>query len=106
MKMDKYRRARGGKAFMINLMCSCGAEILYYQKDGDGKLKRCYLNRIFSPKELEKLQRQKLEPNDIPPLTCPSCNKVVGTAITHHDGRIAFRLRPGHYKVNRDTTKK
>jgi len=88
---------------MINLHCSkCDAWILYYQKDGDGRLKRCYLNRIFSPVELERLQRDKLHPSFIPKLKCDGCGIVIGAAIIHHDGRTAFRLRPGFYVVKRE----
>jgi hypothetical protein len=106
MKNDKYRRARGGKAFMIHLICKCGAEVLYYQKDGDGRLKRCYLNRIFAPAHLEQLQHGSQAVADVPALTCPGCKIVLGTPIVHHDGRTALRLRPGFYTVRRDTKQK
>ena len=106
LKNDEYRRVRGGKAFMIHIYCSrCNNKILYYQKDGDGPLKRCYLNRIFWPKEFEKLQYNKTlsHPNTIPALICPQCQTVIGKAILHHDGRMAFRLRPGFCFKKRDT---
>jgi|SRR3989344_2953915 len=103
MKNDKYRRARGGKAFMIHLICKCGTKVLYYQKDGDGRLKRCYLNRIFAPAELEKLQYGNLAISEISALRCLKCQVVLGTPIVHHDGRTAFRLRPGFYAVQRQT---
>jgi hypothetical protein len=104
MKNDKYRKARGGKAFMIRLFCLCGCEMLHYQKDGDGKLKRCYLNRIFAPADLEWLQYDKanLDPKNIRPLICPACKKVIGMPIVHHDGRVAFRLRQGMFNKKRD----
>ena len=106
MKNDQYRKARGGKAFMVHVHCAkCGKQLLYYQKDGDGPLKRCYLNRIFGPAELEKLQRDVgcLNPSKVPPLVCAGCDTVIGKAISHHDGRVAFRLRPGYIFKKRDT---
>ncbi len=104
MKNDKYRKIRGGKAFMIRLFCLCGAELLHYQKDSDGKLKRCYLNRIFGPENFEKLQydRGSTDPKNIAPLTCATCKQVIGMPIVHHDRRIAFRLRQGFFTKKRD----
>lgn len=100
MKNDKYRKARGGRAFMVDVCCmKCGAAVLLYQKDGDGPLKRCYLNRITAPPELERLQHDPAmtDPRLVPPISCPRCSIVLGAAIRHHDGRIAFRLRPGFF---------
>jgi len=105
MKNDRYRKARGGKAFMIKLFCLCGAEVLHYQKDGDGKLKRCYLNRIFGPAHIEKLQHDPTysDPKNVPPLVCPICGTVIGVAILHFDGRVAFRLRQGFFSKKRES---
>ena len=105
MKNDKYRKARGGKAFIIRVFCLCGAEAVHYQKDGDGMLKRCYLNRIFGPAELEKLQHDPLclDTKNVPPLVCRSCLTVIGMPIVHHDGRVAFRLRQGFFRKKRET---
>lgn len=102
LKNDEYRKARGGKAFLIELSCAnCNAHVLTYQKDGDGQLKRCYLNRIMEPDALEKLQYSAAEPSDVEPLKCPSCEVVIGAPIRHHDGRIAFRLRRGFFAKKR-----
>ena len=106
-KKDRYLRARGGKAFFVEIFCGkCGTKLLLYQKDGDGQLKRCYLNRIFWPPELENLQRDPLmqEPKNVPPLACSNCKIVIGMAIHHHSGRIAFRLRPGYFSKKRITS--
>lgn len=85
---------------MFNILCAqCGEQILYYQKDGIGWLKRCYLNRIFSPEKWEKLQYDKniKEPKDLPNLIC-SCGKLIGVPMKHKDGRLAFRLERGTFK--------
>lgn len=99
MKTDKYLRKRGGTAQMIYVVCAkCGEKILYYQKDRFGWLKRCYLNRIFAPSNLEKLQHDKdiKTPNDLPNLTC-SCGNLIGTPMMHKDKRLAFRLERGSF---------
>lgn len=106
LKNDKYRRARGGKAFIVSLSCvACGAEVLLYQKDGDGQLKRCYLNRVLAPPQLENLQRKQdiKTPQDMPHLECPKCKVVIGSPMRHHDGRLAFKLRRGHVSKKRIT---
>jgi hypothetical protein len=102
MKNDKYRKARGGKAFMIHLVCKCDQKVLYYQKDSDGRLKRCYLNRIFAPENLEVLQRKYASTDSMENLICNHCGETLGIPIVHHDGRIAFRLRKGFYTTKRE----
>lgn len=85
---------------MLDIHCAnCGAWILRYQKDGPGNLLRCYLNRIFTPPDLEKLQRDSRiqEPKDMPNLECGSCLALIGTPMRHEDGRLAFRLIKGKY---------
>ncbi|MBI4155367.1 hypothetical protein HY498_04770 [Candidatus Woesearchaeota archaeon] len=100
LKNDKYRRKRGGEAHFIDIYCiNCNNFLLKYQKDGKGTLQRCYLNRIFYPQYLERLQyNPKIKGyKDLPNLICQSCNTVIGTPMLHHDGRLAFKLRKGLY---------
>ena len=102
MKRDKYLRVRGGKARMLNISCSqCGTFLLRYQKDGPGNLLRCYLNRIFIPEELEKMQRDPVirEPKHMSTLVCAKCKTVIGTPMRHADGRLAFRLMKCTYST-------
>ncbi|MEO8886659.1 MAG: hypothetical protein ABI367_11390 [Mucilaginibacter sp.] len=99
-KKDKYRKARGGKARFLDVICvNCRQVLLLYQKDGDGNLLRCYLNRIFAPSNYEMLQNDAAirEPKDMPNLICSNCNEVIGVPMRHVDGRLAFRLRQGHF---------
>lgn len=106
-KHDQYRRARGGKAKMLDVLCAkCGAEVLLYQKDGDGNLLRCYLNRIFAPSKYEELQHSAkiTVPKDMPNLECGKCGQVIGSPMRHLDGRLAFRLRYGFF--SKRTSKK
>lgn len=100
MKKDKYLRARGGTARMLDIHCAkCGAWILKYQKDGIGQLLRCYLNRVFAPPELVMLQHNSAikEPKDAPNLVCLKCNSIIGIPMRHEDGRFAYRLMKGTY---------
>ncbi len=104
MKRDKFRSARGGRAVMLDVHCSnCDTKVLWYQKDGSGSLMRCYLNRIFAPPELEKLQKDQdiREPKDMPNLDCPSCKTVIGTPMRYTDGRLGYRLRPNSFYKTR-----
>jgi len=94
MKIDKYLKKRGGTAHMIYVVCAkCNQKVLYYQKDGPGWLKRCYLNRIFAPSDLELLQYDKKikKPQNLPDLIC-SCGTIIGKPIIHKDGRLAYKL--------------
>lgn len=97
-KQDKYRRMRGGKAMMLQIFCAnCGTKIMEYQKDGEGYLHRCYLNRIIAPPHLQVLQNDPTihEIKDLPALICNSCNTVIGSPMRYIDGRLAYRMRPG-----------
>jgi hypothetical protein len=100
-KNDNYRRVRGGTSTFLSLFCSrCDSWLLLYQKDGEGKLMRCYLNRIFAPSSLEELQNNPniKDPKDLLSLKCLHCNNIIGHPIRHRDGRLSFRLIQGSFK--------
>lgn len=99
-KNDKYRKARGGKSKFLEIKCAtCEATVVVYQKDGDGGLIRCYLNRIFAPPFYEGLQYLSgITTKDLPNLCCEHCNILIGIPMIHLDGRFAFRLKPGSFK--------
>lgn len=100
LKNDQYRRIRGGSAVLLDIYCaSCGYRIMRYQKDGNGDLLRCYLNRIFEPYELEKLQDDPdiQGPRNMSNLVCQSCHHLIGVPMRHSDGRLAFRLSRGSF---------
>lgn len=101
VRRDRYLRARGGTAKFLNLYCSkCNTWLLLYQKDGEGRLLRCYLNRIFAPTNLEALQYDSniVKPRDLKPLSCTGCGERIGIPILHHDGRLSFHLIHGAFK--------
>jgi len=106
LKQDRYRKARGGKAQLLDLFCSeCNTKIMVYQKDGDGGLHRCYLNRIFDPPLLSNLQNDSRIKNrsEMPNLVCGKCRKLIGVPMLHTDGRLAFRLINGAFHKSRSS---
>lgn len=101
LKQDKYRRARGGKAVVLEISCSaCSNVLMLYQKDGPGALMRSYLNRIHHPPELANLDANPRvqEPSDLSPLRCSHCKQLMGIPMRHTDGRLAFRLLRGSFR--------
>lgn len=99
MKNDQYRRARGGTAQIIDVVCSrCQRRVLLYQKDGSGNLLRCYLNRILAPEKWEQVQHAVAirTTKDMPNLVC-ACDSLLGVPMRHKDGRLAFRLIRGKF---------
>lgn len=98
LKNDRYRKVRGGKAKILNISCAkCGTLILKYQKDGDGSLHRCYLNRIIAPEKLVGLDNAYSQQKEMTNLICEKCGSLIGTPMKHSDGRLAFRLIKGNY---------
>lgn len=98
LKNDKFRKVRGGKSKVLNISCSkCNKLVLQYQKDGDGSLHRCYLNRIISPETQTGLQNIYSLPKEMTNLTCMQCHQIIGTPMRHSDNRLAYRLLKGNY---------
>ena len=91
-KKDKYKTARGTQSRILNISCSvCGEQILIYQKDGPGNLKRLYLDRIYFPEKLTGLESKKLD--TIQTLSCPKCKEELGTPyIYKKENRKAFKV--------------
>jgi hypothetical protein len=94
LKNDSYRKAAGGRSQLFDIYCAnCKTPVLTYQKDGiPGQLKKCFLNRILWPEGYGDMLKQGLKVSQIPNLTCPNCNTVLGTPFVYMDGRIAFRI--------------
>jgi hypothetical protein len=99
LKKDQHRRIRGGSAELIDVICSaCGKKVILYQKDGSGQLLRCYINRIFAPEKLEKLQyNSKIDIKSMPNLVC-ECGSIIGIPMKYRDDRLAFRLLRGKFQ--------
>jgi len=87
LKSDKFRKARGGSAKLLELLCEkCGYSLFYYQKDGPGILKRLYVDRIVSTSKMPSGKA----------LTCAQCKTLIAVpTIYAKEGRPAFRLFAG-----------
>ncbi len=91
-KKDLYKEARGSYSRLLNISCrKCHGFLAIYQKDGSGNLRRLYLDRIFYPLYLVKLQKRKLR--DVPLLRCRKCHEILGTPYRYQkEKRKAIRL--------------
>ncbi len=107
LKNDEYRRKRGGTAELLDIYCSsCNYYVMLYQKDGPGRLQRCYLNRIFSPPDLAQLQNMNFSSqSDISNLVCNQCDSLIGIPMTYIDDRLAFRLVHGSFIKKRSNVR-
>jgi len=67
---DVYRTNRGGWSRFYAIFCiGCGRLLFYYQKDGPGPLKRCYIDRIV--RYVPSLDRREY-------YMCPHCKVCLG----------------------------
>ncbi len=90
---DEYTRSRG-EPTMLRICCSnCDTYMMDYQKDGPGRLLRCYLDRIhqasFAIRHIN--------------LHCPnvSCNVLIGTPMVYdpkHENRSAYRMIQNRFR--------
>ncbi len=98
-RRDKFYRDRDSYAEWWTIGCSaCAQKVLLYQKDGHGKLYRCYLNRIFAPSDYANLQYDsRLTVKKLPNLVCAHCKNLLGIPMLHWEGRLAFRLIKGRW---------
>lgn len=101
IKKDKFFRDRESTYVILAIGCAkCGKEILLYQKDGRGGLKRLYLNRILAPETLASLQDTLRIVKEMRALKC-ECGQLIGLPMLHREGRLAFRLVQGNYSKHK-----
>lgn len=86
-KSDRFKKNRGGYSRWLSLSCEkCKNQIMIYQKDGPGILKRIYLDRIVFPTDLS--EKKNLE--------CKKCKTVLGVPIIYEkENRLSYRLFVG-----------
>jgi len=102
IKKDKYFRDRQGTYVIIGIHCArCKKEVLLYQKDGRGGLKRLYLNRILAPEKLASLQDTVKKEKQMKMLIC-ECENNIGIPMLHREGRLAFRLISGSFTKHKE----
>lgn len=90
--VDQYTLRRG-EPKMLRIYCDdCDSWVMDYQKDGPGRLLRCYLDRIDSPSQL----RERVYDFDLRTtrsLRCPECELKIGTpTIYKQENRPAYHL--------------
>jgi hypothetical protein len=106
-KRDSYMRSRGAPAMLMISCSACNTFLMCYQKDGPGLLKRCYLDRIHYPSELEILQKTCFSKNQCPELSCKKCNVHIATPIVYEkENRLAYHLRIGSVSLKKIPARK
>lgn len=90
---DNYT-AKRGEPKMLKIFCSeCKAFVMDYQKDGPGRLLRCYLDRIHEPKELRDRQYEKFDTKKSAHLKCHSCRRKIGIPMIYKlENRPAYQM--------------
>ncbi len=99
LKKDRYSKARGGPSKFLYISCgNCEEPTMVYQKDGPGRLLRCYTDRIVWPPELIDKQTD-VAPDTIKQagaLACLSCENMIATPMVYEpESRPAYRIIPG-----------
>lgn len=86
-KNDRFRKNRGGYSRWVLLSCEkCKNNLLIYQKDGPGIIKRLYCDRI---KYLAGVTQEKS-------LQCNKCQSILGIkTVFQKESRPAYRLFVG-----------
>lgn len=81
---------------IFNLHCAkCDIRVVRYRKEGSGSLVRLYLDKISEPKSLSDFKRVGSK-SELPPLSCPNCDVLIGVPMTHGNGnRPAYHLIKG-----------
>jgi ribosomal protein S27E len=89
LAQDKFRKARGGYARLLEIRCEkCKTLLCLYQKDGPGPLRRMYIDRIV--KTYAEAGKK---------LVCHKCGHVLGIRYVYEkEKRPAFRLFEGSVK--------
>lgn len=89
---DSYRKARGAPKILVLSCRHCGNDFAAYQKDGPGRLLRCYLDR-FQPRAERHRAKDRYEAGKV--LDCPtkSCGRTLGTPMVYKsESRPAYKL--------------
>ncbi len=96
---DRFSKARGGPSKFLYIACeNCDEPTMVYQKDGPGRLLRCYADRIVWPPELVDQQREvdATTIKEAGALACGSCESILGTPMIYkQEDRAAYRIVPG-----------
>ncbi len=95
---NSYTERRGDPKMLAIHCAQCKAFVMDYQKDGPGRLLRCYLDRIHRPYALKMLQYKKFSISTSPKLHCPTCKKVIGIPMIYKmEQRPAYKMLFGKF---------
>lgn len=96
-RQDKFTEARGGWSTLLSIFCArCKTEVLLYQKDGPGELKRMYLDKIIAPDALAEKVAACSAISDMAKLSCPNCKNLMGIPMVYEkENRLAYQVAPG-----------
>lgn len=96
---DQFTEARG-EPKMLELNCRmCNAWVMDYQKDGPGKLLRCYVDRIYHPRALRKAAFTESTLKNTPKLTCKKCEAIIGNPFIYRRRFPKPETRPAYLIV-------
>ena len=102
LRRDRFYRARGGTARLLRIACGyCGSYLCIYQKDGNGKLRRLYWDRL-SKATFVVAHTAGASQSDMRPAVCGACGHTVGAPVAYApENRLAWRLLPGAVRRSR-----
>ena len=93
---DVYTKRRGDPQILEIFCGNCKSPTMIYQKDGPGRLLRCYLDRIHFPEHLQKRQFEDFKETKTPKLECEKCDSIIGVPMTYEpEDRAAYRMLKG-----------
>jgi hypothetical protein len=97
---DKYT-ARRGDPKMLHIRCAeCNHLLIKYQKDGPGRLLRCYLDRIHAPENLKNRQHEQFNVRTSPYLSCQNCRLIVGKPMIYQsENRPAYKMEINRFYI-------
>lgn len=77
----------------------CSSDVLTYHKYGAGKgILRLYHANIVSPDQLVQILKGPFKKtNDVPNLSCPDCDKVLGVPAVSKGQKWVYRMRQGYF---------
>lgn len=98
-KKDRYAKTRGGPSKFLYIACgNCEEPAMVYQKDGPGRLLRCYADRIVWPPGLveERAELTAATVKEAGSLACAACANVIANPMVYEpESRAAYRIIPG-----------
>lgn len=97
---DQYTEARG-EPQMLEITCrKCNAWCMDYQKDGLGRLLRCYVDRIYHPSALRNKVFTQRNLKNTSNLSCVECSTSLAEPIIYKRQYPKPEIRPAYRILN------